>query len=84
MNNEIYPEVRAILFLLLRRAHVPEELANAGVAELLSQAAAFAAEHGGAPTADHVIVRDHRSTSLAAENPDMHRAQVAALGAKLR
>jgi len=72
-DNPLYPEARAILFLLLRRAHVSEVLANQGVAVLLDQAAAFAAEHGAAPTADRVVVRDHRSpagTRLAAENDE--------------
>ena len=72
-ENPLYPEARAILFLLLRRAHVPEQLANQGVAVLLDQAAAFAAEHGSAPAADAVVVRDHRSaagTRLAAENAE--------------
>ena len=71
-ENPLYPEARAILFLLLRRAHVPEQRANQGVAVLLDEAAAFAAEHGSAPVADAVVVRDHRSTRLAAENPAMH------------
>lgn len=72
-DNPLYPEARAILFLLLRRAHVPESLANQGVAVILDQAAAFAAEHGSAPTAERVVVRDHRSaagTRLAAENEE--------------
>lgn len=71
-DSPLYPEARAILFLLLRRAHVPEALANQGVAMALDQLAAFAAEHGSVPTADQVIVRDHRSTRLAAENPALY------------
>lgn len=79
-----YPEARAILYVLLRAARVPEELANEGVAEALEKLADFAAQHGSVPVAEKVVVTDHRGTRLAAEHPDLHRAQVAALGAKLR
>lgn len=56
--------------------HIPDIIAAlAPSAERL-----IGAMHGGVPTATEVVYRDHPGTRLAAENPDLHRAQVAALG----
>lgn len=40
----------------------------------------IAAAHGSAPVALEVVYNDHKGTRLASEAPDLHRAQVAALG----
>lgn len=59
---------------------VPDSLIPAVLARLAPLVAR--AVEAGVPTADRVVVTDHRGTRLAAESPDMHRAQVAALGSK--
>ena len=59
--------------------HIPELLlAMAPAAERLIAAAAGS----DVPVALEVVYRDHRGTRLAAEHPDLHRAQLAALGSK--
>ena len=47
--------------------HIPEI-----IAALAPSVERLIAASGSAPTAERVVVRDHRSTRLAAENPAMH------------
>ena len=70
-DNPHYSEARVALDLLLRAAGVPDAIANGFADEALTHAARAASDYLTAtPTADRVIVRDHRSTRLAAEAPD--------------
>ena len=76
-----YHQARVALYMAIRATGVPDVAAG----PIADEALAFAARAAGdwlstAPVADRVVVTDHRSTRLAAESPDMHRAQVAALG----
>lgn len=76
-----YPGARLGIYMLLRAAGVPDAIAGGIADEVLTHAARAASDYlGSVPVADRVVVTDHRSTRLAAESPDMHRAQVAALG----
>lgn len=82
-DNPHYPGARLGIDLLLRAAGVPDAIASGIADEALNHAARAASDYLTAtPTADRVEVRDHRGTRLAAENPDMHRAQVRDLGSK--
>lgn len=58
---------------------VPDSLIPAVLARL-APLVAKAVDAGSVPTALEVVYNDHTGTRLAAANPDMHRAQVAALG----
>lgn len=76
-----YPGARLGIYMLLRAAGVPDAIAGGIADEVLTHAARAAGDWlSTAPVADRVVVTDHRRTHLAAEHPDLHRAQVAALG----
>ena len=71
-DSPAYHAAHVALYQLIRHAGLPDTVAVIMADGVLSQLAEVCERHPD--RAKRVIVRDHRSTRLAAENPTLHEA----------
>ena len=71
-DSPAYHAAHVALYQLIRHAGLPDAAASIMADGVLSQLAEICERHPD--RAERVIVRDHRSTRLSAENPALHEA----------
>jgi hypothetical protein len=71
-DSPAYGAAHVALYRLARHAGLPDTVASILSEQILSQFADVCSRHPD--RAEVVVVRDHRSTTLAAENPALHEA----------
>ena len=71
-DSPIYGEAHVVLYRLARHAGIPDTVASILSEQILAQFADVCSRHPD--RAEVVVVRDHRSTRLAAENPALDEA----------